>query len=383
MRTLPLFSILAGTLLSGQIAAQQTLVVGPGNFPDIATAYSAATPGDTIDVQLANATFTQLSGKGIALRTSNGGSVTPQAPVQVDGIPSSQELTIRGDITLGVLSVQNCDGLILLTDIVIDSSLIPRTTVFPEALAITASSNVRLADVAIQGIRGEGVPCGAGGHGISISDSNVALQDCTVDGGSNASFSCSASAGVGIDARNSNVTLHDCFVDAGAGSLVSIRIDGGNIVATAPLYLVSSATSSQQTTYQHFGQYPAIVLGNVNAITDPIPLHVSNLAFDGFTLSLAIGSDSGGVASAPSVFAASPAATTSISPASVAGSVLSDVGGAVLFPGSVDATGSWSQSLSVPPALASALMGLRFYGTGFVLGNSGGLRASGQDSIRF
>jgi hypothetical protein len=264
----------------------QALVVGPGGFPDLDSAYAAAAAGDLILVRQ-DTSFTRLSSKGVRIVSDGsryrldalGGVLTAGVAL----IPAGQRFELRGfDIApvgnaaggAPALVFDQCPGVVQLIDCTVDGNLTLQTDTSP-TMRIADCDAVFVYDSTLRGrdAFSGGVCTGAGTDGLEIAHSTVVLQNTFAYGGDLGDSSIngcpSAPAGAGLDATDSTVYFVHSQVSGGSTLSVPIDLHAANstIYGTTPLYL--AATGGVYVNYDSASPVQLVPANVVNATNKP------------------------------------------------------------------------------------------------------------------
>lgn len=212
------------TVLAATIPAQTTHLVGPGGFPDIQAAVTAAANGDIILVQPGVYGAATVP-KGLTIRAITPGTVTvigfaqyfsppPGEPLHVVGIEFAViTLAANGTITLDRCRFSNRgDGLspfnarVHLQDCVLQPT--PNGTLTPNATLFAQNSFVTAIGTTIAGTDGQ-APFNTGGPAVRLEGSTLHASGCTISSGPG-----NPAADAIIGDGNSTVWLSDSSVSS-------------------------------------------------------------------------------------------------------------------------------------------------------------------------
>jgi hypothetical protein len=230
-------------------------IVGPGGFPDLQSAYAAASSGDTLRIRVARTSLFQLAGKGMIIV----GDLPAGRPVlvatglvgsdaRIYGIPFGESLLMSGvDVDfdciaagpssvrcLRGLSIDACMGEMIFHDVRFRGRLssapsVRATRLYDESVVVEDCPNVHFFDCALSGQVGFVYLdaacttwfCGRADAGLSVRRSAVSLQRCRLYGGieSDPWMGCSngwqQGAGSGLEAEGSMVSAHNTSLEGG------------------------------------------------------------------------------------------------------------------------------------------------------------------------
>lgn len=266
LRTLALAALLAAPAAAGVITVAKN---GSGDFTSINTAVLAAADGDTIVVHGGNyGPFTVGGNKSVAVVWDGGGIVTIEGPIGVLNGAAGKSFTFVGLNSIGNVGsggqaqgygfwARNTAGSIRVQDCSFTGAAGD-----PNGWSISGGSFFQVTGHA------------AGWHGVWLQDNtgSIAFNDCSITGGhatpmvSFPSPDCGCTygepGGHGVSITNSNVVLADCDAEAGNGSPADrsggtggsgVRLDSGSVVLSGGSFEAGNGGSATDYIGEVFG----------------------------------------------------------------------------------------------------------------------------------
>ncbi|MBL8738890.1 MAG: hypothetical protein JNL12_20850 [Planctomycetes bacterium] len=212
--------------------AQSTWIVHPsggGSFTQIAAAYDAASPGDTLLVHPGNYQgFVRYQAKGVRILGLAAGVVVT-SPIVLGNVPAGQQLA--------------------LLHLTVDAANNPFDGPYPQftALSVFNAPDVLLSDLVVRGpYMGSVCPC-SGGTGVNLDNTTTVMSRVTAYGANGVGWTYGESGGPAVHALDSHLTLSACTLRAGnsgAGQLSSVQ-------TSASLACLSSTVVVDECTIQN------------------------------------------------------------------------------------------------------------------------------------
>jgi len=266
----PLPALFAAALCNAPALADTHVVdaSGGGDFVDIATAVAASSDGDLILV--AAGTYggaVTIDGIDLVVTAASAGSVVVEGDLTVSDLPSGEGVTLSGMTLEGALTIRDSAGTVLVQDCTLprpsfarissvsDEWMFPTCGIGDADRSVLNSSAVSFTACSFEGAHGAapGADGHPGWHALLVEHSNVALFDCSLEGGDGAdgfvfhgpAFGGAGGDGLRVRGSGSHVTMARVNAVGGEGgepqswapfggcSGLSYRADPGNQVETA------------------------------------------------------------------------------------------------------------------------------------------------------
>ncbi|MFK7742658.1 MAG: hypothetical protein AB8H80_20265, partial [Planctomycetota bacterium] len=266
-------------------ASAQALIVGPGGFADLDSAYAAAQSGDLILVRQ-DTWFSRLDGKGVRILSDGAtyrlDALYGTAPAGIVNLPAGESIELRdfnivpvGNLVGGTgaaFRIENCAGSVVLMSCVIDGVLTSQVDAAPTFL-VESCSRVSIYGGFFNGrnAKQSGVCTPRGTDGVRIENSTVGLYGAFFSGGAYASpysNGCpNAPDGQGVSAQDSVVYCVDSGVSGGSSQGSGLDImsldsvfygpTGGYVLEGGGIYYANGSPSPNV-----FGVNANVVLGS-------------------------------------------------------------------------------------------------------------------------